>query len=106
VTGKVVQHNNVTWLERWEKLLLDQGGEAGGVDLLVEDEWRIDPVTSKCCDESRRFPVTIRQPSTPRARLNRLCCIVNVNRCFLPVRMRGGACDSERPHQVPMVTWA
>ena len=59
VAGKVVQHHDVAWLESWTKLLLDPGGEAGGVDRLVEDERGIDAVISKCCDEGHGFPVTV-----------------------------------------------
>jgi hypothetical protein len=35
-------------------------GETGSVDRLVENEGRTDTIASQCCDESHRFPVTIR----------------------------------------------
>ena len=60
VAGKIVQHYDIARLERRTKLLLDPGGEAGGVDWLIKNKGRIDPITSKCRDEGHGFPVTIR----------------------------------------------
>ena len=60
VAGKIVQHHNISLLERRAKLLFDPGGETGSVDRLVENEWCIDPITSKCRDEGHGFPVAIR----------------------------------------------
>ena len=60
MAGEVVHHDDVTWPQCRAELLLDPCCEAGGVDRLIEDELRIDPVAAQGGDEGHRLPVTIR----------------------------------------------
>ena len=59
VAGEVVQDNDVARAERRAELLFDPCGEAGGIDRLIKDERRIDPVAAQRGDEGHRLPVAV-----------------------------------------------
>ena len=59
VAREIVHDDDVARPQRRAELLLDPCGEAGGIDRLIEDEGRIDPVAAQRGDEGHRLPVTI-----------------------------------------------
>jgi len=59
VAGEVIENNDLTQRKCGAKLLLNPSGKAGGIDRLIEDEGRFDPIMAQCRDEGHGFPVTV-----------------------------------------------
>lgn len=59
VAGEIVHDDDVAGRECRAELFFDPCGEAGGVDRLIEDERRVDPVAAQRGDEGHRLPVAV-----------------------------------------------
>ncbi len=55
---QVVEHHDVTWLQRGDEHLFDIGEECGVVDRAVEDRWRLQAVPPQRGDHGVRLPVS------------------------------------------------
>lgn len=60
VAAEVVEHDDVTGLERPDQFGLDIGFESLAIDRSVQHPWRIDPVAAQGRDEGHRLPVSMR----------------------------------------------
>lgn len=60
VAAQVVEHDDVTWLERGDKELLDPGEEDHAVNWAIDDAGRLDPIRPQCGKEGHSLPVAVR----------------------------------------------
>ena len=59
VAGEIVHDDDVAFAKRRAELLLDPCGKADGVDRLIEDEGRVDPVAAQRGNEGHCLPVAV-----------------------------------------------
>ena len=60
MAGEIVHDDDVAGRERGTQLLLDPSRERGGVNRLIEDKGRVDPVAAQGSDEGHRLPMAKR----------------------------------------------
>jgi hypothetical protein len=60
VAAKIIQHDDVSWFQGFEKFVSDISLEGLAVDWPIEHSWRVDPVTAQRGQEGHCLPMAMR----------------------------------------------
>src|ERR1700726_2792409 len=60
VAAKIIQNDDVSWFQGFEKLVSDISLEGLAVDWPIEHPWCVDPVTAQRGQEGHRLPMAMR----------------------------------------------